>query len=283
MTIAKGKGKNQKTFVAPLPESAGDAEPEYAAEKNYIAALGRGLAVMRAFGQQPDRLTLAELAKLVGLPRATVRRCLLTLTTLGYVENSGKYFRLSPQVLTLSQAYVSSNSLSRITQSFIEQISDAVGEPCSVSVLAGDDVVYVAQSTRRRKNPMHRDAGFALPGYCTSMGRVLLAHLLPEQLNGYFARVSLKKFNQKTVADAAILRNILEQVRKDDYCIIDGELEYDLRAIAVPLRNSAGNVVAAVNVSSESNRLTIRQLQTEVLPVMRQAVAVIRHSLVPLP
>ena len=133
-----------------------------------------------------------------------------------------------------------------------------------------------------RKAPLYRDVGYDLPAYCTSMGRVLLASLSPEQLSGYFARVSLKKFNQKTVADEASLRNILEQVREDNYCIIDGEFEYALRAIAVPVRDGVGNVVAAVNVSSENGRMTIKQLQTEVLPVMRQAVSVIRHSLVPL-
>lgn len=278
MTTVKGK----KIPAATPPESARRAEPEHLSEKNYIAALARGLSVMRAFGNQPDRLTLAELSKIVVLPRATVRRCLLTLTALGYVESSGKYFRLSPQVLTLSQAYFSSTSLPRITQGALEQISDAVGESCSVSVLVGDDVVYVARSARRRKASLHRDVGVSLPAYCTSMGRVLLANLSPEELNGYFARVSLKKFNNKTVADEASLRKILDQVRKDDYCLIEGELEYDLRAIAVPVRDVAGNVVASVNVSSESSRHTSKQLQTEVLPVMRQAVSLIRNSLIPL-
>lgn len=277
-------GKNKKVAVEKQPARAKQAVAveDSMSEKNYIAALARGLSVMRAFGNQRDRLTLAELSKLVDLPRATVRRCLITLSTLGYVESSGKYFRLSPQVLTLSQAYFSSSSLPRVTQSYIEQISEQVGESCSVSVLTGDEVVYIARSARKRKASLHRDVGVNLPAYCTSMGRVLLSNLAPEELDGYFSRVSLKKFNHKTIVDETALRKILTQVHNDDYCIIDGELEHDLRAIAVPVRNMAGNVVAAVNVSTESNRLTIRQLQTEVLPVMRQAVSRIRHSLVSL-
>jgi len=276
--------RNKKTVAEKRPARSrqDEARQDSMSEKNYIAALARGLSVMRAFGHQRDRLTLAELSKLVDLPRATVRRCLITLSTLGYVESSGKYFRLSPQVLTLSQAYFSSSSLPRITQSYIEQISETVGESCSVSVLTGDEVVYVARSARKRKASLHRDVGVNLPAYCTSMGRVLLSNLTPEELDGYFSRVSLKKFNHKTIADEPALRKILAQVHNDDYCIIDGELEHDLRAIAVPVRNVAGNVVAAINVSTESNRLTIRQLQTEVLPVMRQAVSRIRHSLVSL-
>ena len=278
MTTVKGK----KTPAAKLPERAKRSEPKHLSEKNFIAALARGLSVMRAFGNQPDRLTLAELSKIVELPRATVRRCLLTLSTLGYVESSGRYFRLSPQVLTLSQAYFSSSSLPRITQSSIEQISEVVHESCSVSVLTCDEVVYVARSARKRSASLHRDVGVNLPAYCTSMGRVLLANLSPEELRGYFSRVTLKKYNHKTITDEAALRKILDQVRKDDYCVIDSELEYDLRAIAVPVRNVAGDIVAAVNVSTENNRLTIKQLQTEVLPVMRQAVSRIRNSLISL-
>ncbi len=261
---------------------ADNIEKESLSEKNYIAALARGLSVIRAFANQRDRLTLAELSKIVELPRATVRRCLITLSTLGYVETNGKYFRLSPLVLTLSQAYFSSSSLPRIAQRHIEQVSDTVSESCSVSVLMGDEVFYIARSSRKRKASLHRDVGVNLPAYCTSMGRIMLANLTPQQLNVYFARVSLKKLNHKTIADEDTLRSVLDQVRKDDYCIIEGELEIDLRAIAVPLRDMAGNVVAAINVSTDINRLTRKQLVTEVLPVMRQAASKIRHSLVSL-
>jgi IclR family pca regulon transcriptional regulator len=272
--------KGKKTLGATRSGSARPAEPEQPSEKNYIAALARGISVMRAFGNQPDRLTLAEISRIVGLPRATVRRCLLTLTTLRYVESNGKFFRLSPQVLVLGQAYFSSSSLPRVTQDPIEQISDKVGEGCSVSVLVGDEIVYVARSTRRRKASVHREIGVNLPAYCTSMGRVLLANLSPDELDGYFSRVDLKKFNHRTVADEPGLRRILDQVRKDDYCVIDSEFEYDLRAIALPLRNVVGNVVAAMNVSTEASRLTTKQLQTDVLPVMRQAASLIRNSLI---
>jgi len=249
-------------------------------QKNYIAALARGLSVMRAFSSQRDRLTLSEISKLVDLPRATVRRCLITLNMIGYIETTGKYFRLTPQVLTLSQAYFSSNPLPRIAQPHIEQVSEATGESCSVSVLTGHEVVYVARSSRKRQASIHREVGLNLPAYCTSMGRVMLANLAPAELDRYFARNDLKKFNHKTVTDEAALRKIFEQIRKDDFCIIDGELEPDLRAIAIPVRNGSGVIVGAINVSTSSSRKTAKQLQSQVLPVMRQAVSKIRNALV---
>jgi IclR family pca regulon transcriptional regulator len=249
-------------------------------EKNYIAALARGLSVMRAFSSQGRELTLAEISKLVDLPRATVRRCLITLHALGYIGTTGKYFRLTSQVLTLSQAYFSSNPLPNVAQPYTEQVSKTIGASCSVSVLVGDEVIYIARSSRKRSASVHRELGTNLPAYCTSMGRVLLANLSKQELDAYLKRVELIKYNNKTVVDEGQLRAILEDVRQDEYCVIDGELESGLRAIAVPVRNMSGTIVAAAHISTEAERTTIKQLQNDFLPVLRQAVSQMRRSLV---
>ena len=203
-------------------------------DKNYIAALARGLSVIRAFAYQRDQLTLAEISRLVDLPRATVRRCLITLNALNYVDSDGKYFSLTPKVLTLSQAYFSSSPLPHVARPYIEQVSNAVGES-AVSVLASNEVIYIARSARKRSASIQREVGVNLPAYCTSMGRVLLASLSPEELDNYFRRVTLRKFNANTITDEARPCAILDQVREDDYATIDGELEPNLRAIAVPV------------------------------------------------
>ncbi len=250
------------------------------ADQNYIVALARGISVMRSFARHRDRLTLAEISKLVDLPRATVRRCLITLNALGYVETDGKYFRLTPQVLTLSQAYFSSNPLPRIAQRFIEQVSERVGESCSLSVLTGDEVIYVARSTLKRAASVHRDVGQNLPAYCTSMGRILLASLEDAELNAYFKRVVLQKFTHQTVTDERKLRRLLDQIRRDDFCLIDGELEHDLRAIAVPVRNAMGKVVAALHISTQATRVNKERMEAEFLPALRGAVSEIRPLLI---
>ena len=259
---------------------AATEEPEASTDNNYIAALARGLAVMRSFAGQRNQLTMAEIAKLVGLPRATVRRCLITLTSLGYIGSTGKYYRLTPQVLTLSQAYFSSNPLPRVAQPYIEQVSDAVGESCSVSVLTGDEVIYVARSTRKRAASIHRDVGQNLPAYCTSMGRILLANLEEAELDSYFKRVTLKKFTHDTVVDEATLRGLLDQVRRREFCLIDGELEHNLRAIAVPVRNAVGKVIAAAHISTEADRISKDKVRNEFLPVLRTAVSQMRPLLI---
>src|SRR5271170_5055803 len=166
--------------------------------RDQITALARGLSVIRAFSGQDEQMTLADIAKLVHLPRATVRRCLLTLEALGYVEARGRFFRLAPQALTLAQAYLSSSLLPRVALPFLERMSETLSESCSVSVLHEDQVIYVARSTRKRLASLNRDVGTRLPAYCTSMGRVLLAALSEAELDAFLKRVRPERFTRFT-------------------------------------------------------------------------------------
>ena len=188
-----------RTLVQPAPASQrkGDAREQ----REYVTALARGLEVIRAFAGQDEELTLAEIAKIVDLPRATVRRSLITLQALGYIEEKGRFFRLAPKVLTLAQAYLSSNLLPRVANPFVQQVSADLGESCSVSILHGTEIIYVVRSINKRLSALLGDVGSRRPAYCTSMGRVLLAHLSDRDLDAYFAAVELKALTPHTVTD----------------------------------------------------------------------------------
>jgi IclR family pca regulon transcriptional regulator len=235
--------------------------------------------VLRAFTDQQDRLTLAEIARLVALPRATVRRCLLTFVQLGYVESDGKHFRVSPQVLSLAQAYLSSSALPRVAQPFLERLSEQLGESCSVSVLQGPHVIYVARSTRKRVASLHRSVGTHLPTHCTSMGRVLLA-ALPEAARTAHLDLPLERFTARTITGLAELGEALAAVAREGYCLIDQELEIDLLSVAVPLHDRDGRVVAALNVSTQASRTDARAAEALFLPALRAVAAEIRPLLV---
>jgi IclR family pca regulon transcriptional regulator len=254
-----------------MPDETAEPTAGKLQSRDQITALARGLAVIRAFSGHDEHMTLAEIAKIVDLPRATVRRCLLTLEALGYVEMRGKFFRLAPQVLTLAQAYLSSSLLPRVALPFLERLSEALGESCSVSVLHGEQVIYVARSTRKRLGSLHRDVGTHLPAYCTSMGRVLLAYLPESELDAYFKHAALKPFTRFTVTDEKALRDILAEIRRREFCVIDQELELDLRGIAVPLRNASGRVVAAMNASTQASRTGNKQMTDIFIPALRGA------------
>lgn len=248
--------------------------------RSYVTALARGLSVMKAFDDQHARLTLSDVARIVGLPRASARRALLTLQSLGYVESSGRMFSLSPQVLTLARAYLASSPVPRVAQGFLENVSEGLGESCSLSILHGDEVIYIARSTRKRIGSLHRDVGAHLPAHCTSMGRVLLAALSDAELDAFIGGVELQSFTPYTTTDKSELRGIIQKIRRNGYSLVDQELEIELRSIAVPIHNAGGRVIAAMNVSAQASRTTKKQMVDRFLPALRDATMKMRPLLI---
>ena len=245
-----------------------------------MTALARGLSVMKAFDDQHASLTLSDVARIVGLPRASARRALLTLQSLGYVESSGRLFSLSPQVLTLARAYLASSPVPRVAQGFLENVSESLGESCSLSILHDEEVIYVARSTRKRIGSLHRDVGAHLPAHCTSMGRVLLAALPDSDLDAFIAAATLQSFTPYTTIDKRELRALIQKVRRSGYSLVDQELEIELRSIAVPVQNASGRVIAAMNVSAQASRTGKKQMLDLFLPALRDAAMKMRPLLI---
>jgi len=256
-----------------------DSEPirlgesgDFSGDPNFMASLARGLVVIRAFAQQPKHQTIAQLSHKTGIPRAAVRRCLYTLNQLGYVSSNERYFSLAPKILSLGHAYLSSTPLVVSALPFLDQVNAKVHESCSLAILEDDEIVYVARSTRTtRIMSIDLKPGSRLPAYCSSMGRVLLAHLAPPDLEEYLDRISLKPFTERTVTSRDTLLQILQEVRQKGYAIVDQELEIGLRSLAVPVRNGRGEVVAAMNVGAQAVRISKRDMETTALPHLRHA------------
>ena len=164
--------------------------------------------------------------------------------------------------------------------SFLEKVSEALGESCSLSILHDDEVIYIARSARKRLGSLHRDVGTHLPAHCTSMGRVLLAALPETDLEAFLAKADLTGFTRFTITDKPALRDTLEKVRRNDYSLVDQELEMDLRSLAVPIRNAAGRTIAAMNVSARASQKSKKQMLDEFLPVMRDAANNLRPLLI---
>jgi IclR family pca regulon transcriptional regulator len=155
-----------------------------------------------------------------------------------------------------------------------------LGQSCSLSILHGDEVIYIARSTRRRIGSLHRDVGAHLPAHCTSMGRVLLAALSDGALDSFLADATLQSFTPFTVTSKSELRAILEKVRRNGYSLLDQELEIDLRSIAVPVHSASGRTIAAMNVSAQASRTPKKQLTERFLPALREAAMKMRPLLI---
>jgi len=241
-------------------------------DSEYVQTLARGLSVIRAFGPNHQRMTLTEVGRRTDLTRAAARRFLLTLRQLGYVKSDdGKFFSLQPQVLDLGYAYLSSTPWWEVAQRYMEEVSASVEESCSAAVLDGKDVVYVARVATRRIMTMTIGIGIHLPAYATSMGRVLLAYQDKEWLDEYFDAADFKPYTDRTVVEKVTLRALLETTRQQGYCIVDQELEYGLRSIAVPLFDRQGKCQAAINVGAHVTRVSKARLTNAVLPILQEA------------
>ena len=249
-------------------------------DPSYISALARGLAVIRAFGAGREALTLADIARTTDLPRATVRRSLLTLQALGYVASDGKHFRLTPGVLSLGYAYLSSTPLPRVIQPTLESVSEKTNESSSCAILDGGEIVYVARAATRRIMSVGLSTGSRLPAWCSSLGRVLLADLPELDARALLAQMDRRKLTAHTLTDVDALLAALARVRTDGFSLVDEELEIGLRSIAVPVRNAAGQVIAAMNVSAQAGRVSRENLTGDLLPVLQQAAESVRPALI---
>lgn len=239
-------------------------------DPSFMTSLARGLAVIRAFSNQRRSLTIAQISHRTGIPRAAVRRCLHTLRQLGYVDAEANNFSLKPKVLTLGYSYLSSTPLTVSAQPCLNGISRTLNESCSLAVFDETDILYVARSATSRIMSVALNTGSRLPAYCTSLGRVLLAHFSAEALAAYFARVELKAFTDKTVVSERGVRDILEHVRHAGYALVEEELEIGLRSIAVPVRGASGNVIAALNIGAQATRVGAKRMREEFLPVLQR-------------
>ena len=241
------------------------------ADPDFMQSLARGLDVVGAFQHARPSLTVAEVAGLVNISRAAARRCLHTLSVLGYARANEGSYRLTPKTLSLGYAYLSASPIARVAQPVLEEVSARLHESSSMTVLDGDEIVYVARAATQRIISVGLSVGSRLPSYCTSMGRVLLAFSGEGELDSYMGRIQLVRQTPHTIVEASLLRRELQRVRAEGYSLVDQELELGLRSIAVPVRQTDGRAVAAINVGAQAARVDLATMTQSYLPVLRAA------------
>ncbi|MES2939901.1 MAG: IclR family transcriptional regulator [Pseudomonadota bacterium] len=238
---------------------------------SYVQSFARGLEVIRSFSATTPRQTLSEVAARTGLTRAGARRILLTLQTLGYVETDGKLFALTPRILDLGFAYLSSMPIWNLAEPAMEQLVEEVRESCSAAALEGTDIVYVLRVPTRKIMRIGLGVGSRLPAYCTSMGRMLLAGLPDAEVRERLRASQREPLTRHTVTDEEALFARVQQARRQGWCLVNQELEEGLVSIAAPIADRSGRFVAALNISGQANRTTPRQMQDTMLPPLLRA------------
>lgn len=248
-------------------------------ETDFVGGFAKGLRVVEAFGEATPRLSIADVSRLTGLDRATARRCLLTLVQLGYADYDGKFFALTPRVLRLGHAYLSTTSLPQIVQPHLDRLSEDVAQSASVSVLDGTDVVYVARASYRRVMSINLMPGSRLPAYCASMGRVLLAALPVEEARQRIDQTDRRGFTPNTKTSPTELMEELAKVRDQGFAVIDQELELGLCSIAVPLHDERDKIVAALNIGAPAAQIPASELVARFLAPLQSVAQILRPML----
>lgn len=214
---------------------------------DFIASLAKGLRVIECFGAQAPRLSISDVAARTGLDRATARRCLLTLHSEGYAEYDGKYFTLTPRTLRLGMAALASLPLPQIVQPWLDQLTEQISQSCSVAILDGTEIVYVARAAQKRVMSVGLMPGSRLPAHSTSMGRVLLAAFADGDVEAILNAADLSPRTPFSLTDPHDILARIRDVRRDGYALVEQEVEIGLRSIAVPVLDSRGKTVAALN------------------------------------
>jgi IclR family transcriptional regulator, pca regulon regulatory protein len=247
-----------------LSHHAADSPAESPTE--FVQSLERGLAVLLVFSATTPELTLSEAARLAGLTRATARRILHTFQALGYVHSDGKHFSLTPKVLDLGYAYLSSAQVGDLALPAMEALSGRIHESVSLGVLDELDIVYVARVPTRKIMRLSLALGSRLPAVVTSMGRVLLADLPKPERAALLDRAVLEPRTDRTITQRHDLEEVLDAVAAQGWALVDQELEEGVRSIAAPVRDRTGRAVAALNIGTQAGVVSMKELRAELLP-----------------
>jgi len=257
------------------PSAANDLRPGDA----YVQSFARGLQVIRSFSAAAPRQTLTEVAGRTGLTRAGARRILLTLQTLGYVESDGKQFALTPRILDLGFAYLSSMPMWNVAEPLMEALVEQVKESCSAGVLEGTDIIYVLRVSTRKIMRNALGVGSRLPAYCTSMGRMLMAGLPDEEVVSLLRASQIEARTRHTITGVDALLTRVQQARRQGWCLVNQELEEGLVSVAAPVTDRSGRTIAVINISGQANRTPPRQMQDTMVPALRATALAVSERL----
>lgn len=245
--------------------------------RDWIAGLEKGLGMLEAFSDTHSRVTAAQMAALVGVTRTVARRHLLTLAHLGYVGTDGKLFWLTPRVLRIGQAFIESSRLARVVQPYLQRVTAGTQEMAYVSMMEGDDIVYVARNGPNRLMNTGFVLGARVPAHVTAAGMLLLATRSTPHYDDWLAGQTLRTFTQHTITDKAKLSTALAQVRLQDWAVSEQQLELHHRGIAVPLRDARGQLAGALSVIMPMHNESQPEALARVLGVLRETAAAMRN------
>jgi len=277
--VVPAKGVRVAPLVPVVPRPLFDSDvvaaetiARFADDSDFVTALARGLAVLLALSDKKRRMSIAQVSHRTGIPRATARRSLHTLQKLGFVAaDDAQHFYLRPRVLSISHAYLSSSPLAVLAQPILDRLSESLREGCSLAILDGEEIVYLARSSSSRIMSPALNVGRRLPAYCTSIGQVLLAHVPARELDEYLAHARFYRYTDYTLTTVERLRETLEAIRAQGFAYASQQMELRLCTLAVPVRDAGGHYVAGMNVILQGRLLPAAEMAEQFFRPLHEA------------
>lgn len=248
-------------------------------ERDIVQAVGRGLDVLRVFGTERRPLSVTEVASLTGMTRSAARRFVLTLEHMGHLAFDGSAYVVRPAVLEIGDAYILSSGLPELVHPHLERLAAENKETASLTVMHDKRIVYVDRVQADRVLTVKIVVGTSFPAYAVATGRVLLADLGDEEIDDYLASTELRGFTERSTVGVEELRGKIHEARENGWALVDQELSDGVRSIAVPIRSPQGRAMAVLNVSAQSNRVTLEHLRTVTLATLQAAAIEIETEL----
>jgi IclR family pca regulon transcriptional regulator len=271
---------NRPPPVVDVQSQFASAMERHKDDADFVTALARGLSVMMALSEKRRRISIAQVSHITGIPRAAARRSLHTLVKLGFVAmDEANLFYLRPRILSLSHSYLSASPLAMLSQPILDKLGEETGESCSLAVLDSDEIVYLARSSASRVISPSLNVGRRIPAYCTSIGRVLLAHLPQPELDAYLENLRLRPYTEHTVTDREELRAILVEARTGGYAFSREQIEPRLSSLAVPVRDASGQYVAGINVLLQGRPPSAQEAAERYFHPLNEAANALGHLL----
>lgn len=285
MKSAPSTGGKKRTSVAAArratrttraPDVLRAAPPDAAApkERGGIQSIERAFAILEQVARHRDGITLAELCKSVGLHSSTTFHLVRTMAQLGYANQDAetKKYRIGRKIFTLAVGALDEKELAKRAAAMLERLTERTGEGSHFAIRSGDDIVIIAKTGGAGMFQLVDRAGVVRPPHATALGKVLLAAMTGPQLERLLDRRELARYTPKTIVERDALMAEIEQVRRDGIAFDDGELDAEVRCVAVPVRDFLGRVAGAIGISGPMWRLPLQSLH-EKSKLVRQSAA----------
>ena len=263
--------------LPPAPDDGPEHAPPGLDRRDWIAGLQRGVGIIESFDDAHPRMTASEVGQRTGMTRTAARRYLLTLQHMGYVAGDGKLFWLTPRVLRLGQSYLESARLPRVVQPFLQRVAAGTHETAYLSVLDGDDVVFIARNGPNRSMNTGYVLGARAPAQLTAAGMLMLALRNEAQAGQWLQTHALTAFTPHTIVSKERMKLEFARIRAQDWALSEQQLDLNSRGIAVPLRDRHGAVAGALSITMPMGHESSEDAATRVLQVLRETAQAMRH------